>query len=69
MLHILSVAKCFHVMVQAVDAVYFNGGDEKGNFMVAATARRQDNLIQTILLYRVGLTTIGEGKIYHTITL
>ena len=40
--------------VQAVDAVYFNGGDAEGNFMVAATARRHNNLVQTILLFRVG---------------
>ncbi|KAK7107098.1 uncharacterized protein [Littorina saxatilis] len=36
----------------AVDAVYFNGGDADGNYMVAATARRHDNLVQTILLFR-----------------
>ena len=40
--------------VQAVDAVYVNGGDAEGNFMVAATARRHNNLVQTILLFRVG---------------
>ena len=40
--------------VQAVDAVYFNGGDAEGNYMVAATARRHDNLVQTTLLLRVG---------------
>ncbi|XP_076444744.1 uncharacterized protein LOC143282822 [Babylonia areolata] len=36
----------------AVDAVYFNGGDAEGNYMVAATARRHNNLVQTILLFR-----------------
>ncbi|KAL8588233.1 hypothetical protein ACOMHN_062090 [Nucella lapillus] len=36
----------------AVDAVYFNGGDAAGNYMVAATARRHNNLVQTILLFR-----------------
>lgn len=36
----------------AVDAVYFNGGDKDGNYMVAATARRHDNLINTILLFK-----------------
>ncbi|KAK6170139.1 hypothetical protein SNE40_018606 [Patella caerulea] len=35
---------------QAVDAVYFNGGNKDGVYMVAATARRHKNLTQTILI-------------------
>ncbi|CAL1532789.1 unnamed protein product [Lymnaea stagnalis] len=37
----------------AVDAVYFNGGNSSGVFLVAATARRQDNIVQTILYIRL----------------
>lgn len=38
---------------QAVDAVYFNGGSKDGCYFVGATARRHDNLIQTLLYIRV----------------
>ncbi|XP_064594937.1 uncharacterized protein LOC135461674 isoform X2 [Liolophura sinensis] len=37
----------------AVDAVYFNGGDRNGTYLVAATARRHNNIVQTILLIRI----------------
>ncbi|KAL5011149.1 hypothetical protein ScPMuIL_013454 [Solemya velum] len=38
---------------KAVDAVYFNGGNESGQYIVAATARRQNNVVQTILYLRL----------------
>lgn len=38
---------------QAVDAVYFNGGNKDGSYMVAATARRHNNLVQTMLYIRL----------------
>ncbi|XP_067675175.1 uncharacterized protein [Haliotis asinina] len=38
---------------KAVDAVYFNGGNKEGYFIVTATARRHKNLVQTIVLLRV----------------
>ncbi|KAI8740892.1 CAunnamed protein product [Biomphalaria glabrata] len=38
---------------EAVDAVYFNGGNAQGVFMVAATARRHNNVVQTILYLRI----------------
>lgn len=37
----------------AVDAVYFNGGNKDGQYVVAATARRQNNIVQTILYLRI----------------
>ncbi|CAG2238130.1 unnamed protein product [Mytilus edulis] len=37
----------------AVDAVYFNGGNKDGQYLVAATARRQNNIVQTILYLRI----------------
>ncbi|ESO93220.1 hypothetical protein LOTGIDRAFT_119476 [Lottia gigantea] len=37
----------------AVDAVYFNGGSKDGVYMVLATARRHNNLTQTILILRL----------------
>lgn len=46
---------------KAVDAVYFNGGNKDGQFFVAATARRQNNVVQTVLYLRlpgVGLLEI-----------
>ncbi|OWF52519.1 hypothetical protein KP79_PYT06824 [Mizuhopecten yessoensis] len=46
---------------KAVDAVYFNGGNKDGQYMVAATARRQNNVVQTVLYLRlpgVGLLEI-----------
>jgi hypothetical protein len=39
----------FLIVFQAVDAVYFNGGNKDGQYMVAATARRHNNIVQTIL--------------------
>ncbi|KAH9500211.1 hypothetical protein Btru_077485 [Bulinus truncatus] len=42
---------------EAVDAVYFNGGNSQGVFIVAATARRHNNIVQTILYLR--LPSIG----------
>ncbi|XP_064628452.1 uncharacterized protein LOC135488020 [Lineus longissimus] len=42
---------------KAVDAVYFNGGNANDDFFVTATARRHDNLVQTILMLR--LSDIG----------
>ncbi|XP_074660914.1 uncharacterized protein LOC141913314 [Tubulanus polymorphus] len=56
---------------KAVDAVYFNGGDGKGTFVVAATARRQNNLIQTILYIRIpdiGLLEIPSLPDTHLIS-
>jgi len=38
---------------QAVDAVYFNGGSPSGQFFVAATARRHNGFVQTLLYIRV----------------
>ena len=40
---------------QAVDAVYFNGSNRDGVFLVAATARRHQGLVQTLLYVRVSL--------------
>ncbi|XP_005108219.1 uncharacterized protein LOC101853644 [Aplysia californica] len=40
-------------MPKAVDAVYINGGNSEGVFMVTATARRQDNFVQTVLYLRI----------------
>ena len=37
----------------AVDAVYFNGGNEEGYYFVGATARRHNKLLQTLLYIRV----------------
>ncbi|XP_059177655.1 uncharacterized protein LOC131956986 [Physella acuta] len=37
----------------AVDAVYFNGGNSDGVFLVAATARRHEGIVQTILYLQV----------------
>lgn len=37
---------------KAVDAVYFNGASKDGCYFVGATARRHDNLIQTLLYIR-----------------
>ena len=45
----------FLIVFQAVDAVYFNGGNKGGQYMVAATARRHNNIVQTILYLRVCL--------------
>ncbi|KAJ8314692.1 hypothetical protein KUTeg_006842, partial [Tegillarca granosa] len=38
---------------KAVDAVYFNGGNKDGQYIMAATARRQNNVVQTILYLRL----------------
>lgn len=38
---------------KAVDAVYFNGANKDGFYFVAATARRHENLVQTLLYLRV----------------
>ena len=38
---------------QAVDAVYFNGGNKEGYYCVFATARRHKGLVQTLLFIRV----------------
>jgi hypothetical protein len=43
----------FLIVFQAVDAVYFNGGNKDGQYMVAATARRHNN-------------TQVIDKLYHT---
>jgi hypothetical protein len=45
----------FLIVFHAVDAVYFNGGNKDGQYMVAATARRHNNIVQTILYLRVCL--------------
>ena len=45
-------------ILQAVDAVYINGGNSEGFFMVAATARRQNNVVQTVLYLRVRLCKV-----------
>ncbi|KAK3089151.1 hypothetical protein FSP39_001292 [Pinctada imbricata] len=56
----------------AVDAVYFNGGNELGYYFVAATARRQNNIVQTILYLRtpdLGLlekTTMPDTRLSGT---
>ncbi|KAK3580274.1 hypothetical protein CHS0354_023512 [Potamilus streckersoni] len=38
---------------KAVDAVYFTGSNAEGQFLVAATARRQNNIVQTIVYLRL----------------
>ncbi|ELU09306.1 hypothetical protein CAPTEDRAFT_151881 [Capitella teleta] len=38
---------------KSVDAVYFNAANEQGFYFVAATARRQEGLVQTLLYIRV----------------
>ncbi len=40
-------------LLQAVDAVYFNGANREGGYFVGATARRHDKLTQTLLYIRV----------------
>jgi len=37
----------------AVDAVYFNGADRHGTYLVMATARRHHGLVQTLLYLRI----------------
>ncbi|XP_056014568.1 uncharacterized protein LOC125676912 isoform X2 [Ostrea edulis] len=46
---------------KAVDAVYFNGGNKDGYFLVTATARRQDNVVQTLLYLRTPGLGILQG--------
>ncbi|CAD5118413.1 DgyrCDS7123 [Dimorphilus gyrociliatus] len=48
---------------KAVDAVYFTGANEKGEYIVAATARRQRNLNQAFLFIR--LPHIGLLQMPH----
>lgn len=38
---------------KAVDAVYFTGSNDHGCYIVAATARRQKNIVQTLLYLKV----------------
>jgi hypothetical protein len=38
---------------KAVDAVYFNGANQDGWYFVAATARRHEGLVQTLLYIRI----------------
>ena len=45
---------------QAVDAVYFNGGNADGQFFVCATARRHKKLIQTLNYIRVSDYVVSE---------
>nr|XP_034332735.1 uncharacterized protein LOC105339207 isoform X3 [Crassostrea gigas] len=47
---------------KAVDAVYFNAGNQDGYFFVAATARRQNNRVQTLLYLRTPDLGILQGK-------
>jgi len=57
---------------KAVDAVYFNGASSNGTYFVAATARRHENLVQTILYIRlpgVGLLempSLPDTSLYTT---
>nr|XP_022294324.1 uncharacterized protein LOC111104596 [Crassostrea virginica] len=47
---------------KAVDAVYFNAGNKDGYFFVAATARRQNNRVQTLLYLRTPDLGILQGS-------
>eukprot|EP00105_Crassostrea_gigas_P043190 XP_019927338.1 PREDICTED: uncharacterized protein LOC105339207 isoform X2 [Crassostrea gigas] len=47
---------------KAVDAVYFNAGNQDGYFFVAATARRQNNRVQTLLYLRTPDLGILQGN-------
>lgn len=47
---------------KAVDAVYFNAGNQDGYFFVAATARRQNNRVQTLLYLRTPVLGILQGS-------
>lgn len=47
---------------KAVDAVYFNAGNQDGYFFVAATARRQNNRVQTLLYLRTPDLGILQGS-------
>ncbi|XP_061177236.1 uncharacterized protein LOC133185967 [Saccostrea echinata] len=50
-----------HKHPKAVDAVYFNAGNRDGYFLVTATARRQNNIVQTLLYLRTPELGILQG--------
>lgn len=45
--------------LQAVDAVYFSSANKDGYYLVTATARRQNGMIQVLTYLRVRVATVS----------